>query len=351
MIRGTKELLKLTIFHTEIELRRLSLKPFHDHFKIIFTHGNEENGNPSQMLYYFWLRDHCRCGECINSRTFQKSYHILDIPLNVKPIQYHLEEKQLSVIWDDGHSSEFSLEWLKNVHQPIVRQREYFFWNKDTGSDIVDNSISLDEIKKNKTKCQIKLLKSLLKYGFAFIAGIEPTLNATENAITTFFPVNKTHFGDMWQVTNNYLHNDTAYTDSFLAPHTDNTYWTEAAGLIAFHMLSYEGTGGNTLLVDGFNAATNLKNNRPELYDTLTKNVIEWEYVDEGVHYSNIDHIIKHHPLTKDLWQIRVYDYHMRDTERAPRAKILKIFQRTWKEPHTRIIRAEITGSKIVNFT
>lgn len=51
---------------------------------------------------------------------------------------------------------------------------------------------------------------------------------------------------------------DTAYTSEFLEPHTDNTYFTEPAGIQALHMLSHtEGSGGESSLIDGFNAASN----------------------------------------------------------------------------------------------
>ena len=46
---------------------------------------------------------------------------------------------------------------------------------------------------------------------------------------------------------------DTAYTSESLEPHNDNTYFTEAAGLQALHLLSHtDGSGGESSLVDGF---------------------------------------------------------------------------------------------------
>ncbi len=55
-----------------------------------------------------------------------------------------------------------------------------------------------------------------------------------------------------------------------LAAHTDTTYFTDAAGLQAFHLLSHHfGDGGASLLVDGFRAAEILRQESPNYYETL----------------------------------------------------------------------------------
>lgn len=63
---------------------------------------------------------------------------------------------------------------------------------------------------------------------------------------------------------------DTAYSSESLEPHTDNTYFTEAAGLQALHLLSHtDGTGGESSLVDGFSAALQLYKEDPLAYRCL----------------------------------------------------------------------------------
>lgn len=70
-------------------------------------------------------------------------------------------------------------------------------------------------------------------------------------------------------------------------------------------MLSHEGTGGETLLVDGFNAANKIKNKHPAAFDVLSNTPIEAEYIEPGIHFSSVDTVIKLHPVTKELFQIR----------------------------------------------
>ena len=70
---------------------------------------------------------------------------------------------------------------------------------------------------------------------------------------------------------------DTAYTSLALGPHTDTTYFTDPAGLQMFHLLSHEsGSGGQSLLIDGFKAARILEEESKEAYDILASFPISW---------------------------------------------------------------------------
>ena len=72
-----------------------------------------------------------------------------------------------------------------------------------------------------------------------------------------------------------------------------------------FHCLHHDGEGGETLLVDGFRAAYELKQRHPESFQRLSTLPIEAEYLEPGKHYFTIDSVLKLHPLTKKMQQIR----------------------------------------------
>lgn len=69
---------------------------------------------------------------------------------------------------------------------------------------------------------------------------------------------------------------DTAYTTLALPAHTDTTYFTDPAGLQLFHLLSHSGTGGASLLVDGFACASQMRSSHPEAYDILSRVPVPW---------------------------------------------------------------------------
>ncbi|KAL9577135.1 MAG: hypothetical protein Q9212_006565 [Teloschistes hypoglaucus] len=63
-----------------------------------------------------------------------------------------------------------------------------------------------------------------------------------------------------------------AYTQLALAAHTDTTYFTDPAGLQTFHLLSHtNGSGGASLLVDGFAAAERLRAESPNAFEDLCR--------------------------------------------------------------------------------
>ena len=70
-------------------------------------------------------------------------------------------------------------------------------------------------------------------------------------------------------------------------------------------MFEFRGSGGTSLFVDGFKAAGNLREKDGESFDVLCNSPIESEYIDKGAHFVAVDPVIRLHPVTKDLLQIR----------------------------------------------
>lgn len=109
------------------------------------------------------------------------------------------------------------------------------------------------------------------EHGFCFVDDIDPTPEATEQLLQRIGPIRNTHYGGFYDFTSDLSSKDTAYTSESLEPHTDNTYFTEPAGLQALHLLSHtQGSGGESSLVDGFRAATELFNTDFRAYRTLS---------------------------------------------------------------------------------
>lgn len=97
-----------------------------------------------------------------------------------------------------------------------------------------------------------------------------------------------THYGGFYDFIPDLAMADTAYTNLALAAHTDTTYFSDPAGLQAFHLLSHrpvpggEGRdatgdlGGKSLLVDGFRAAAMVKKYHPWAYRVLCRVGLPW---------------------------------------------------------------------------
>jgi trimethyllysine dioxygenase len=94
-----------------------------------------------------------------------------------------------------------------------------------------------------------------------------------------------------------------------IGAHTDNTYFSDPAGLQAFHLLSHtDGAGGASLLVDGFAVADELLQTDREAYKVLsTTNVHAHASGNEGISiqpYRGFP-VLEHDPTTGDLLRVR----------------------------------------------
>ncbi|KAM3558376.1 hypothetical protein ARSEF4850_004645 [Beauveria asiatica] len=127
--------------------------------------------------------------------------------------------------------------------------------------------------------------ESVCTYGLCFVTNTPATPEASEKLLETIGPIRNTHYGGFYDFVPDLAVADTAYTNLALAAHTDTTYFTEPAGLQAFHLLSHapppnqrpeDALGGQSLLVDGFHAAKVLEQESPEDYETLRRVRVPW---------------------------------------------------------------------------
>ena len=112
------------------------------------------------------------------------------------------------------------------------------------------------------------------------------TPEATEKVLEKIAFIRVTHYGGFYDFVPDLALADTAYTNLALPAHTDTTYFSDPAGLQAFHLLSHippktqsgsqAALGGQSLLVDGFHAAAILKVEDPKAYDILSKVKLPW---------------------------------------------------------------------------
>jgi len=107
------------------------------------------------------------------------------------------------------------------------------------------------------------------------VTSCPPAPSATQSLLERIAFVQHTHYGGFWDFTSSSNPTDTAYTNQPLAVHTDTTYLTTNCGLQMFHLLSHdEGTGGESVFVDGYAAAAYLRGRKPSLFNCLNRQKI-----------------------------------------------------------------------------
>lgn len=259
-----------------------------------------------------WLRDNCQCSSCIHNDTKQRLLDTFSIPENITTKNISQAGNAVNIEWEDGHKSEYSQEFLRKTvmsqgQRAIIRQglTDLKLWDSSISSNLPITTYS--ETKGDNIS---QVLKHIRKYGFCYVDQTPfETPDATEEVLRRISFIRETHYGGFYDFTADLASKDTAYTNIALEAHTDTTYFSEPAGLQAFHLLSHtDGEGGASLLVDGFKVAEELRQTDPEAYEILsTVNVHSHASGNEGISiqpYRSFP-VLEHDSATGDLLRVR----------------------------------------------
>ncbi|KAF1959845.1 Trimethyllysine dioxygenase [Byssothecium circinans] len=257
-----------------------------------------------------WLRDNCQCSTCVHVDTKQRLLDTFSIPQDISIASGSETKDQIHIEWSDGHKSQYSKEFLQlaadNLEKrSVVRQAlvDQHFWDSSIAGK--PPSVSL----KSNHDTTNALLRKIRKYGFCLVTDTPATPEATEQLLRSISFIRETHYGGFYDFTADLASKDTAYTNIALEAHTDTTYFSDPAGLQAFHLLEHsQGEGGESLLVDGFKVARDLLEQDREAYEILaTTNVHSHASGNDGISiqpYRGFP-VFQHDIATGNLLQVR----------------------------------------------
>ncbi|KAI1616848.1 trimethyllysine dioxygenase [Exophiala viscosa] len=232
----------------------------------------------------FWLRDHCPCSECQHPSTHQRQLDTFTVDPEIKVSSAESTPSGLQITWPNNHTSLYSWSWL-STHPPFtqssskraVRPPPTRQWTPSLPSSTLPQVPFPTIMDTSDTSGLTSFLSAIHNNGLCFIPSTPPNPSATQYLIERISHIRATHYGGFWDFTSEVNPIDTAYTNDPLPPHTDNTYFTDPAGLQLFHLLSHTsvhdttqpGQGGESTFVDGFAAAAHLHKHFPQHYRYL----------------------------------------------------------------------------------
>lgn len=283
----------------QLRTRYLDLRAAEDYskgiskYQVLFNHSGiwfcdkEGEGlidSRRNVLLNLWLRDNCRCPKCVIPETMQKSFNVFATNVKATPTEVKMEETGLRVTWaPDNHESFYSWSFLEYYLHNDTRKRTVnrHMW----GAEIKENppTVGFAEAM-NSESGMAKMTDLILRFGFVFVedAPFDDAVH-TKQLLERIGPIRETHYGGFYDFVPDMAKADTAYSTMALPAHTDTTYFTDPAGLQAFHLLSHtpspdapEATGGESLLVDGFRAAEILRVESKPDFQELTRTGLPW---------------------------------------------------------------------------
>ena len=116
------------------------------------------------------------------------------------------------------------------------------------------------------------------KYGFGKITNGPITEGALFKVIELFGYVRETNYGKHFEVRTEVNPSNLAFTGLALQAHTDNPYRDPVPTLQLLYCLESSAAGGENMLVDGFKAITQLREENKEYFDLLANYSARFEY-------------------------------------------------------------------------
>ncbi|KAJ5710023.1 Trimethyllysine dioxygenase [Penicillium malachiteum] len=283
----------------------------------------------------FFLRENCQCPQCIHPETKQRISDTFLISPDVEVTNFESNTTDVKISWSDGHESTHSWDWL-DAHRitpwnapldykklPLVKPVSVSYLEDGKYPEVQFKEVISDE------SALLDWLWKISISGFCFVKGVPVSPEATKTLIERISFIRHTHYGGFWDFTADLTFKDTAYTNEFLGGHTDNAYFTDPARLQLFHLLSHtDGSGGESLLVDGLSAAARLRYEDKQLFRSLVEQRHSWHSSgneDVCIQPSARAPVLSVHPDLNTVYQVRWNNY-----DRAPKSDWSLPVQNGW---------------------
>ena len=240
-----------------------------------------QSGDQSRFAH-IWLRDNCRCAKCRDPRNGQRLFDALDLPPAPCPAEAKLESDELVIRWaGEDHESRYAAEWLK-AHDlsPAARAKRRIaqrYWGAEIANDLPQ--ADWPQVLAEPAE-ELRLLDGLAVYGFALLHKVPVAKGQVASVGDRLGHVRVTNYGQLFDVVSLPNPNNLAFTAAALGVHTDNPYRDPTPGLQLLHCLESDAPGGETLLVDGFRAAEELRRRHPEDFALLARLPLPFHFAD-----------------------------------------------------------------------
>ena len=232
-----------------------------------------------------WLRDNALDSKTRDKKNGQRLISISDIPVKTYIKSASLNKKGKEIIINflpKKKQVKFSSSWLekhaydkKESNSKVWINPDLKIWSKATLKRVP--IINYKSAKSDK-KLLLKWLKSLHCYGFAKMSGCEKKSGTISKIANLFGYIRETNYGKWFDVKSKSNAVNLAYTNLALKAHTDNPYRNPVPTIQILHCLKNSTKGGDSKVVDGFNAALRLKKENKRYFNLLSKYCSRFEF-------------------------------------------------------------------------
>lgn len=234
----------------------------------------------TRRYHYVWLRDNCWCGECRVEQTAERKLLTWSIPEDIRATEVEYVTGGLVVDWSDGHRSTYSLKWLQDndYSQPGLRRarEQAMLW----GSELTVPRFAHEDVM-DDGRGQLAYLDAVRKYGVALVSDVPAVPGEVERFAEAIGHVREVAFERVHNVYHDPKGYNVAHTPLELKPHSDMPSYQWPPSIQLLHFLVNEADGGESVVVDGWNALDKLRHGDPDAFDILTRVPIPYQLFSE----------------------------------------------------------------------
>lgn len=239
----------------------------------------------AQEFYsWMWLQDHSQDRTRSNVVTKQRKVDTFTIDPLVRGVTANIVGDLVQVAWsDNSEPGQFPTRLLAEV-AGLVNFESSSRSRTTTSSTRSVSRISFDSVASTDHGLSAWLY-NVANFGYGLVGGTPNSSVGVETLARRIGYPRETIFGGLWKLSSEITeHHDSAYSQTYLEPHTDGTYSRDAPGLQMFCCMEREGEGGESILVDGFAIAEHLRITDPAAFEVLTRVIVRSHYVERGIH-------------------------------------------------------------------
>jgi gamma-butyrobetaine dioxygenase len=238
----------------------------------------------SARFHYLWLRDNCPCETCVHYVTMEQTFELLAVSPDIRADATRVDRGVFEASWPDVHVSRFDAGWLRKhaYSEPTAGSSGHhdvpsrIVWDATMqtpptfdGAAIVASDDALHA-----------WLVGLASYGCSLVQNVPTTPDGVADLARRMGPIRDTNFGLLWDVTAEPDPITNANTALPLPPHVDLPTREYQPGIQFLHCLVNEAEGGESILVDGFRLAEEVRRERPDFYEVLTN--VSWDWANRS---------------------------------------------------------------------
>lgn len=240
--------------------------------------------NQEMRFHANWLRDNALDSKTRSADNGQKLVAILSLPESSLIESAVIDDKDGLIVrfFNNQTNYLFPFSWLQRNQYDIAPERltgwvsdSCSMWNHTLAGSIPTGSytsLATDD------RSLYRWLSQIEKLGFSLLEDIPQDPNGLLTVTNLFGYARETNYGKCFDVRSEINPTNLAYTGLALQAHTDNPYRDPVPTMQILSCMENDTEGGESIVVDGFNAATILKKESQLHFNLLSQYPARFSY-------------------------------------------------------------------------